>query len=1653
MKNKLLEFLRRKPVLITVISIIVLAVGFGVAALLGAFGSRDSIGRPANAEQGTNSEKTLSLSNLEAAITAVDMDSLGVSPTSAFRLSFNKAPDEKELEASLYIEPKQEFTLKKVSSKEYSLEFEKPLQSDSIYNFILSDNSTGAKQSWAFQTKRAFHVVRTLPRDKSVNVPTASGIEITFSHDNVQDIEKYFEISPEVKGRFEWHDKTVVFVPENLKESTIYTVTIKKGVSVKGSDELLKEDFVFKFQTVLPETQSSRTWFGFSNSFYSFNPQTVPALEVYTQREMINAEVPLEIYSYPDVDNFLKDLKSMSTLTSTWYLRDRSKVSYDETKLQKIASLNGLIAEYQHSYWQSYYLVLPSTLPDGYYLVKAEIDGEKYYAQMQVHFASVYFMKTRSETLAWLNDSTTGKPLSGAELKLDGGKSVKSDQNGMAVLDVPNTMDSGSFFLVTPALGPVYVAELANYSYQPYYSSYYYDTDVTDNYWTYLYLDKDMFLPTDKINIWGILKPRDGSSSEKDAVLELVRYNYYSSRDAEASVLVSQNVEISPDGTYTGSLKISNYNPGSYEVRLRVGDKIMQTRYLQVMEYIKPVFRLDVTQDKDYMYAWESVNFDILSSFYEGTPVSGVKLDYYYSIGSKENKSGVLTSDSAGASRLTIKPSEMENGWKPVSLYLHINNREAEEQQIRQTSYVTVFPKDTMITMDSDIDGNKATLSFETNRIDLTKLKSDSSQYIYYMEDTYRGAPVDMPVQIKLYERYYEKVVTGEYYDYINKLKRNTYDYREVNRLINQYNFTTVDGKYELEFTTEKDKNYYVEISGKDSQGRPINETEYIYNWNYYDPYDTSIYSLTSKEPDRSRKLNAPVSLEVKYKGEPLADNGKNKYLFIRLQNGLLDYKLTNEPLYSFNYTQNLIPNVYIKAVCFDGAGMYDAGILEYTYDTTEKNLNISVKPDKESYKPGETVKLAFDVKDENGKPQSAEMNISVVDEAFFAIANQSVDLLASIYGNRISSGILTEYFSYVSPQMTMGPPMAEMGEGGDAYVRADFKDSAFFTVVTTDSNGKAEVSFKLPDNLTSWRITYQAVTKDLYAGSGKLNISSKLPFFVDTIFNKNFITGDNPSLLLRAYGTELQDNAAVDYKVTLTQSGGASKSYTASGTAFTPVQIPTGPLAAGNYTVKVEASSGNLKDAMERTFKVSDSLLETSVTDYISLTEDTTIENNAKGLTTVVFYGEDSATLYNELHSLYWSWGQRLDQKLARQLAGKLLLNYFNEEPYIEEEFDISQYQTEDGGLALLTYDSSNPSLSAKMAALAANSIDRDALATYFTRILENKDTTPEDAVYCYWGLAALKEPVLLDIRAALESEDIPPRLKLILGVALAEIGDFQGAREIYTEAMEKSATITDTFAWLETGTRDESIDSTALCTLIALKINEPEKLKLFNYIKSNSTSELLVNLERMIFVSNYIKDASLDNSFSYELNGVKKQVELQKGGTFRLDLTPEMLASLKFSNIKGKIQAAVSYVEPTSRIRATEGNQVAILRTYSLSNEPGTKSRNSFNRSDVVKISITPTFGPTAPDGYYEITDILPAGFRFARYNTASEIWWPDEVTGQKVVFGYYYNKKAAKNATITYEAIAVTEGTFTADNAAIRHTDSAISGFTKKEQITIR
>ncbi len=158
-----------------------------------------------------------------------------------------------------------------------------------------------------------------------------------------------------------------------------------------------------------------------------------------------------------------------------------------------------------------------------------------------------------------------------------------------------------------------------------------------------------------------------------------------------------------------------------------------------------------------------------------------------------------------------------------------------------------------------------------------------------------------------------------------------------------------------------------------------------------------------------------------------------------------------------------------------------------------------------------------------------------------------------------------------------------------------------------------------------------------------------------------------------------------------------------------------------------------------------------------------------------------------------------------------------------------------------------------------------------------------------------------------------------------------------------------------------------------------------------------------------------------------------------------------LKFSGIKGDITVLSSYKGPLKEFMQQKNGLVGLKRTYAVNS----KGSNNFNQSDLITVKLWPEFSEAAPDGYYEITDVLPCGLRYVEGRPYVDTrYYPDEVNGQKVVFGIYYSKNSHEMLKdVVYFARAVSPGEFTADNAVIKHTTSDAAGFADKVKITIQ
>ena len=213
-----------------------------------------------------------------------------------------------------------QLTVEEVKSRHFRITPSEPLEQGRMYHFSLVETNSPPRvlASWAFETKSPIRVVQTLPAHQSTQVPLNTGIELTFSHDGVQDVEGHFQIDPPVEGRFEVHKRVVVFVPQALAAGTLYTVTVRAGVGLGGTDDVMADDFVFQFETGETERTGGvpqPAVLGFTRKLAEASTLEAPVLAIYATEDD-GAAIPIQVYRYPDVQAFLAMLEEFQAIPS-----------------------------------------------------------------------------------------------------------------------------------------------------------------------------------------------------------------------------------------------------------------------------------------------------------------------------------------------------------------------------------------------------------------------------------------------------------------------------------------------------------------------------------------------------------------------------------------------------------------------------------------------------------------------------------------------------------------------------------------------------------------------------------------------------------------------------------------------------------------------------------------------------------------------------------------------------------------------------------------------------------------------------------------------------------------------------------------------------------------------------------------------------------------------------------------------------------------------------------------------------------------------------------------------------------------------------------------------------------------------------------------
>ncbi len=1566
-------------------------------------------------------------------LTATRKDAGGVAVDSTFVLEATGGADTSSLAQRIRSEPPVQFDVEPVEGRrtQYRVKPTSRLRPGTVYRIsILSAPDGPVAQRWAFQVQDEVRIVQTLPADEATDVPLNTGIELTFSHDGPTGVVSLFAISPKTDGRFETHDRTVVFVPKALRRYTVYTVTLRPGVKAAGSGKATTAPVTFRFETGgsnrSGETPTIPLQFG--RGVWESRTADAPAVGLFG--EELPRTVAIRVYRLPNVDEFVRSLGRFTSIPS-W--ASASRISYRATTsgYPLALSFNGSVGRLGDS--GDGYVIFPSRLAAGYYLVQAQTAAGPIQTWLQVTDVATYVATSELRTLVWVNDLAAKAPLAGATVRVAGATfSTSTGSDGVALFGTPASLltlepgalgseaDTAGNLVITARDGRTGVVPLSDiftgfreFDYREY--------QFAGNpapYWRFVYTDRHLYHPDDTLNFWGLVRAREKPLQEQALDVRVIDYN-----SGTEAVVASTTVRTSKRGTFIGKTELRDLTAGYYSLQVGIGDRMITSTSFEVRDFVKPPYKIDVTPSKRAVFAGERVAVGVNASFFEGTPVANLRLGYDGAV------EGRVSTAADGTARIAFTAARgSEYGIFDTS-FLSVAPVLAEEAEISAQALVQVFNSAVMIEAASALASGRATISGTVFNVDLSKLNADRASDPY---DFKAGPAAGRRVTANVEEISYRRVETGSEYDFVSKRVTKTYRYDEVSRPAGTFTATSDRrGRFTISFPARSDRQYSAKLAVADARGRVFREDVYVYQFDANDVSPSLVPSGQGPFAPGER-----ISVTLRKGPSDLPSGGANRYLFIQARNGIREHVVRTVPAYAFTFTEAHLPNTDVVGVRFTGTSFEETSApFSAELDRTLRALTVRVTPRKRGYRPGETAVLDVRVSDRSGSGVSgAEVLLSSVDEAIFRLQEHEfysdLSILDTLY-ERVPGGVLRTRASHKTPVAFRG------GEhGGEGGVRDTFRDTALFDRVTTGGDGRAAVRFKLPDNLTSWRVSALAVTDGLSAGSGVGAVRVSLPMIADVALNTTYLSSDRPSLRVRAFGTALKPGDAVRFTVSAPTL--PVKKATASGRAFEAVDVPLGALREGTHEITVEAKSGASSDALKRTITVVPSRLVRTTAGFLDVRpgDDVEVKGSPDRRTRVVFTDHNRGRYYGPLVELSATYGDRLDQMLARNIAQEMLASSFAEAPALPAVFVPSTYQTDDGGLAIFPYADDDLAMSAHAAMVAPDRFGRAELARYFTSVLGNDKETRERKIIALSGLAAIGEPVLAEVQRLAERDGLSVRERVHVGLAAAALGDDETAAEIYRGVLADYGEVRGDAVRIKSGnTADSILESTSLEALLGAWIGDDHAPLLFNYTVRTRSRDVLTVLEQVGYLLRALPRLPSDAvTFSYLLGGKRHEATVERDQVVALSLMPAELRGLDLKVTRGTLGVATSYLSPVDRSTLRRDTAVGVTRTY----ETGARRSGVVLREgDLVKIRIDYVLPSTAEDGCYQISDLLPSGLKpvmnlYARGIDDAAATYPYAVEGQRVSFCV---AKGEKYRPVVYYARVIGTGRYTAEPAFIQ------------------
>ena len=463
----------------------------------------------------------------------------------------------------------------------------------------------------------------------------------------------------------------------------------------------------------------------------------------------------------------------------------------------------------------------------------------------------------------------------------------------------------------------------------------------------FIYTDRSAYRPGEEVSVRGILRDVvDGSYAIPEKTFTITI------KDQQGRMIREEKQELSEFGTFTTSFMLpENAALGKYTVHASLErEKEAPLHFagdFQVRQFKLEKIRLSIDLPRDVYFRGEKVKGTVLAEYYWGEPLVNAPLRYRL----PDGRVYTTQTDESGHFEFTFDTSAMTPGrWLQFSATLTADNVTEKVQAFLGTQgfSATVKPSQPLI-----IAGEPVDVKISTTGAD--------------------GEPVGRDLNLAVLRRIPRK--RDRVLDMIPWLAPPNTPPAEVTIQEHEVSTDPDSGMATVTLELPEGGDYILRGSGPDRFGQTITADSTLKVSGEEDATQLRFFADSAElDVGETAKIRLHSRIEsalalLTFEGEEIL-----RYKVIDIQKGY-------NPV-EFDAGHDLFPNFRIGAATMDGRKLRTA-VKDFS---VRRQLNVTVRPLKEKYLPGEKGEVEITVTDQLGRPVEAELSLALVNEALFAV-------------------------------------------------------------------------------------------------------------------------------------------------------------------------------------------------------------------------------------------------------------------------------------------------------------------------------------------------------------------------------------------------------------------------------------------------------------------------------------------------------------------------------------------------------------------------------------------------------------------------------------------------------------------------------------------